>query len=87
MKKKGAVSCPLFRFPICGSIESVSAYGQGPPAMRPLPLLKVQETPLQLLWVAVNKKVLVPAAEVTVTPVVGLKPGAVEPVKALDDTL
>jgi hypothetical protein len=55
--------------------------------MRPLPLLKVQETPLQLLWVAVNKNVLVPAAEVTVTPAVGLKPGAVEPVKALDDTL
>jgi hypothetical protein len=58
--------------------------------MRPLPLLKVQETPLQLLWVAVNKNVLVPAAEVTLTPAVGLKPGAVgdpPPTKALEDTL
>jgi hypothetical protein len=52
-----------------------------------LPLLNVQTFVLQLLWVAVNRNVLVPTADRTATPVVGLKPGAVELVKAEDEAL
>ena len=55
--------------------------------MRPLVLLKVQTVVPQLLCVAVIKNVLVPTAAKTATPVVGLKPGAVEPVNAVVDAL
>jgi hypothetical protein len=52
-----------------------------------LALLKVQVVVLQLACVAVKRNVLVPIAEVTLTPVVGLKPGAVEEVNAEDEAL
>ena len=56
--------------------ESTSYYVQGPPAIRPFVLENVQDTPLQLLCVAVKRNVWVPTAELTVTPEVGLNPGA-----------
>jgi hypothetical protein len=65
----------------------MTGYVQGPPVIRPFVLLKVHTVVPQLAWVAVSSKVLVPTAENTATPVVGLKPGAVELVKADDDPL
>ncbi len=64
-------------------------YGHPPagPAIVPLLLLNVQDTPEQLVCVAVNKKVLLPTADVTATPVVGLNPGAVVLVHALPAVL
>jgi len=57
----------------------MAAYGQPPdvPAICPLMLLKVQLELPQFACVAVIRKVLVPTAAVTVTPVVALKPGGV----------
>ena len=52
-------------------------YGQGPPAIVPLPLLKVQVVVLQLAWLADNENVFVPTAAAVETPVVALKPGGV----------
>lgn len=60
---------------------------QGPPVIRPLVLLKVHTVVPQLACVAVKRNVLVPTAENTATPVVGLKPGAVELENAVDDAL
>ena len=63
------------------------AYGHALPVIVPLPLLKVHTLVPQFACVAVNKNVLVPTAENTFTPVVGLKPGVVELVHADDDPL
>ena len=52
-----------------------------------MPLLKVQTFVPQFACVAVNRKVLVPTAACTATPVVGLNPGAVELVKAEEEAL
>ena len=49
-------------------------YGQEGPAIVPLPLLNVQLTLEQFVWLAVNWNVFVPTAAVTVTPFVGLNP-------------
>ena len=65
----------------------LDAYGHALPLIWPLPLLKVHTLVPQFACVAVSKKVLVPTAENKATPVVGLKPGAVELVKADDDAL
>ena len=66
------------------------AYGQALPEIVPLPLLKVQTLVPQFACVAVNKNVLVPAAENKATPVVALKPGTVgvaPPCHAEEDAL
>ena len=75
--------------PFLAIVLTLFTYGHPPagPAIVPLPLLKVQDTPEQLVCVAVNTNVLLPTADVTATPVVGLKPGAVVFVQALPDVL
>jgi hypothetical protein len=78
---------PPFRLAKLSLFRLVANYGQEAEPIWPVVLLKVQLTPLQFVCVAVNRKVLVPTAEVTATPVVGLKPATVELVHALEDAL
>ena len=84
LKKKGGD-----RAPFLAVLLTLVTYGHPPagPDIVPLPLLNVQDTLVQLVCVAVNKNVLLPTADVTLTPVVGLKPGAVEFVHALPAVL
>ena len=78
--------CPLFwrKFELG---KSIVGYGHGPPEISPSALLNVHTVVPQFECVAVSRNVLVPTAANTATPVVGLKPGAVELEKADDDAL
>ena len=75
---------PPFRIRKIEFVKSMANYGQDAEPIWPVVLLKVQLTPEQFVCVAVSRKVLVPTAEVTATPVVGLKPATVELVHALE---
>src|ERR1044071_7467367 len=84
-KKGGSLYAPFFWIARSSCLYLVD-YGQPPdaPAICPVTLLKVQLTPTQFVCVAVMRKVLVPTAAVTVTPVVALNPGGVPVVIAPD---
>ena len=73
VKKRGRCA-PLF-----WPMYYLVTYGHPPegPEIVPFVLLNVHDTPEQLVCVAVSKKVLLPATDVTATPVVGLNPGTV----------
>ena len=73
VKKKGAL-CP----PFLADVYLIT-YGHPPegPEIVPFVLLNVHDTPEQLVCVAVSKKVLLPTADVTATPLVALNPGTV----------
>ena len=79
VEKRGPLRAPLFPLASSSLFKSTAAYGQPPdvPAIWPETLLKVQVALPQFVCVAVIRKVLVPTAPVTVTPVVGLNPGGV----------